>query len=576
MNKRTRLSYKYYSKLLILLIGFFGFQFSIFGQYTPQAVNYQAVARNNEGIPLSEKVLNVELSIVQGNPNGNEVYAELHEVTTDVFGLFNLKIGNGVVLNGVFSEIDWGKEISFLKVSIDAGQGSVQMPTVQLLSVPYALHSANADTASYGADEDANPANELQTISKSGMEVTLTNGGGSFIDEVEDADADTLNELQELQLDGQLLTLSSDPSGTIVDLGTASSDDQQLAVANQNNSEVTLSLDSSDPATFSIEDADADSTNEYQTIEKVGSTVTLSNDGGEFTDAVNDADADASNELQSIDKDGNVVTLSDGGGSFTDEVDDADADPSNEFQTIDKSGNTVTLSNGGGSFTDAVNDSDADPSNEFQTISKAGSTVTLSNGGGTFTDAVNDADNSPTNEQITTLNLTGANLLEISEGSNNQSVDLSSLKVDNSWTPSGNDIRNSNTGNVGINEANPTSTLFISGSTGALVRIEPQAASNYTLGDESVFIGKPELGDVEVDLPKASTVPGRIYHIKNGSKNVASDLIIHAFAGDFIDYETIWTLRTLDYSSNNNTTDDTEGITIISDGIDTWWIIASY
>jgi hypothetical protein len=253
MITRTWLSYDYYSKLLILLIGFFSFQISTFGQSTPQAVNYQAVARDLEGIPLSETVLNIEVSIVQSNPNGNEVYAELHEVVTDVFGLFNLKIGDGVVLNGVFSEINWGSDISFLKVSIDAGEGSVQMPTVQLLSVPYALHAANADSASYGADEDANPTNEIQTISKSDeMIVTLSNGGGTFSDEIEDADADAENELQALQIDGQLLTLSNDPSGTIVDLGTASSDDQQLAVADQSTSEVTLSLDSSDPAIFSI------------------------------------------------------------------------------------------------------------------------------------------------------------------------------------------------------------------------------------------------------------------------------------------------------------------------------------
>lgn len=576
MITRTWLSYDYYSKLLILLIGFFNFQISIFAQSTPQAVNYQAVARNLEGISLSETVLNIEVSIVQSNPNGNEVYAELHEVVTDVFGLFNLKIGNGVVLNGVFSEINWGNDISFLKVSIDAGEGSVQMPTVQLLSVPYALHAANADSALYGADEDANPTNEIQTISKSDeLIVTLSNGGGTFNDEVEDADADAENELQALQIDGQLLTLSNDPSGTIVDLGTASSDDQQLAVADQSTSEVTLSLDSSDPATFSIEDQDASPDNEIQILNKTGDLVELSNGGGSFTDEVNDADADAANEIQTIDKTGNTVTLSDDGGSFTDEVNDADADAANELQTIDKTGNTVTLSNGGGSFTDAVNDADANASNELQTIGKVGSTVTLSDGGGSYNDAVNDADADPTNEQITALDLT-SNILNIQEGGNEQSVDLSALKVDNSWTPNGNDIRNSNIGNVGINEVNPTSTLFVNGSMGALVRTEFQAGSNYLLGEESIFIGKPELGDVEVDLPKASTVPGRIYHIRNGHKNAASDVIIHAFAGDFINYETIWTLRQLDYSSSGNTTDDTEGITIISDGIDTWWIISSY
>jgi len=67
---------------------------------------------------------------------------------------------------------------------------------------------------------------------------------------------------------------------------------------------------------LNVDDADADATNEIQTITKAGSTVTLSNGGGAFTDNVNDADADVTNELQTITKSGNTVTLSDGGGSF--------------------------------------------------------------------------------------------------------------------------------------------------------------------------------------------------------------------------------------------------------------------
>jgi|GEM_PF-2686525 len=130
-----------------------------------------------------------------------------------------------------------------------------------------------------------------------------------------------------------------------------------------------------------VDDADADAANELQTISKNGNTVTLSNNGGSFTDAVDDADADASNELQTISKDGNTVTLSNSGGSFIDAVDDADADASNELQTITKDGNTVTLSNNGGSFTDAVDDADSDSTNELQSISINTDTLRLSDGG---------------------------------------------------------------------------------------------------------------------------------------------------------------------------------------------------
>ncbi|MEL6971353.1 MAG: hypothetical protein AAFO02_14405, partial [Bacteroidota bacterium] len=79
-----------------------------------------------------------------------------------------------------------------------------------------------------------------------------------------------------------------------------------------------------------------------------------------------DADADPTNEIQALSKAGNTVSLSNNGGSFTDEVDDADADPTNEIQAISKSGNTVSLSNNGGSFTDEVDDADADPTNEIE------------------------------------------------------------------------------------------------------------------------------------------------------------------------------------------------------------------
>jgi hypothetical protein len=109
-----------------------------------------------------------------------------------------------------------------------------------------------------------------------------------------------------------------------------------------------------------VDDADSDPTNELQTIFKVGSTVTLSNGGGSFTDAVNDADASIANELQVFSwtpgTNGNdEITLSLGGGTvtITDNVDDADNDPANEIQGITWNDGTreLTLSDGGGTVT---------------------------------------------------------------------------------------------------------------------------------------------------------------------------------------------------------------------------------
>ena len=257
-------------------------------------------------------------------------------------------------------------------------------------------------------DADADPTNEIQDLSIAGNTLSLS-GDASPVDlsgYLDDTDA------QDLSLAGNTLSLTND--GTSVDLSgyLDNTDSQNLSnVLGQGNTAGGSSITNvADPTnaqdvatknyvdTQSVNDADADPNNELQTISKAGSTVTLSNGGGSFTDEVDDADPNASNELQTVSKVGSTVTLSNGGGSFTDEVDDADANASNELQTVSKVGSTVTLSNGGGSFTDEVDDADANASNELQTVSKVGSTVTLSNGGGSFTDEVDDADANASNE----------------------------------------------------------------------------------------------------------------------------------------------------------------------------------
>jgi hypothetical protein len=63
---------------------------------------------------------------------------------------------------------------------------------------------------------DLSPTNELQTISKSGNQIILSQGGGFVIDEVNDADADPNNELQLLNRVGNTITLSQ--NGGSVDL----------------------------------------------------------------------------------------------------------------------------------------------------------------------------------------------------------------------------------------------------------------------------------------------------------------------------------------------------------------------
>ncbi|MCB9336652.1 MAG: tail fiber domain-containing protein [Lewinellaceae bacterium] len=71
------------------------------------------------------------------------------------------------------------------------------------------------------------------------------------------------------------------------------------------------------------------------------------------------------NDHQTISKTGSTVTLSNGGGSFTDDVNDADADPANEFNTsASLTGNTLNIVDGGGTKSvdlSSLNPAETDP-----------------------------------------------------------------------------------------------------------------------------------------------------------------------------------------------------------------------
>lgn len=111
----------------------------------PQAFNYQGVARDLTGTPLLDQNVGLRISILESSPNGNEVYQEIHLVTTNNLGLFTLHVGGGNVVNGTFTDIDWGDGDYFLQIEIDENGGSNYqlIGTSQLLSVPYALYAGN-------------------------------------------------------------------------------------------------------------------------------------------------------------------------------------------------------------------------------------------------------------------------------------------------------------------------------------------------------------------------------------------------------------------------------------------------
>ena len=110
---------------------------------SPNAFNYQAVARDASGNILANHTLSIKISLHKDSETGDVDYSETFNVTTNDFGLFTLAIGQGIVVSGSFSSIDWKSYKYWLQVEMDPEGGSsyADMGTSQLLSVPYAMYA---------------------------------------------------------------------------------------------------------------------------------------------------------------------------------------------------------------------------------------------------------------------------------------------------------------------------------------------------------------------------------------------------------------------------------------------------
>lgn len=113
----------------------------------PEAINYQAVARNTAGQALVNQSIKVRMSLLRGP---NSLYSETRTVTTNALGLFNVQIGSTGATNvsGNFSSIYWlnNTPAITLKVELDVNNSGLftEMGNQTLATVPYAFAAKNA------------------------------------------------------------------------------------------------------------------------------------------------------------------------------------------------------------------------------------------------------------------------------------------------------------------------------------------------------------------------------------------------------------------------------------------------
>jgi hypothetical protein len=230
-----------------------------FSQTNPPAgITFQAVAMDENGmelsgvdasgIPIPDKAIKVQFSVLSGSATGNVEYAEEHLTNTDRLGLFTLVIGNGIPSIGKsLKSVNWHTGDKFLRVELDIsnGKGYKLVSVQQMLSVPYALysgesleakqvdtlrmrdsvlHSDNIQKVQFNldkhiiADQDTISTNELQTLSINKGTILLSQGGGN----IKLPDSSDLNEIQTLSISGNKISISGAGGNTITLPGSGS------------------------------------------------------------------------------------------------------------------------------------------------------------------------------------------------------------------------------------------------------------------------------------------------------------------------------------------------------------------
>jgi len=130
-------------KLIYFILFVLLASFNIYSQ-VPEKLNYQAAVRNVSGEIIANQSVDMRISIIDSIMGGDVLYRETQTKTTNDYGVVNIAIGDGASDIGDFSLIKWGVNSKYLKIEVNIGAGLVDMGTVQLLSVPYALYASSA------------------------------------------------------------------------------------------------------------------------------------------------------------------------------------------------------------------------------------------------------------------------------------------------------------------------------------------------------------------------------------------------------------------------------------------------
>ena len=174
------------------------FVFYLLSSQIPQGFNYQAIARDASGNPITNATIKVKLSILSDTTgfyvSGSGTYVweeEQTNVKTNAFGLFTLVLGNpsATKIQGSatsFSSIDWNVATLYIGSKIANPTDYKNLGSAKLWTVPYSMIASKAGTATNATNANyATSAGSASTATTASNSTTVTNGlytTGSYSD----------------------------------------------------------------------------------------------------------------------------------------------------------------------------------------------------------------------------------------------------------------------------------------------------------------------------------------------------------------------------------------------------------